>query len=43
MTTDDNPTGERADILETLRTHRGFLRQAVEGLTDEQARQSDRR
>ena len=39
MTTDDNLTGERADILETLRAHRGFLRQAVEGLTDEQARQ----
>jgi len=28
---------ERADILETLRVHRGFLRQTVEGLTDEQA------
>jgi hypothetical protein len=31
-------TGERADILETLRTHRFFLRHTVEGLTDEQAR-----
>src|SRR6187551_2237897 len=30
--------GERADILETLRTHRFFLRHTVEGLTDEQAR-----
>lgn len=32
--------GERADILETLRTHRYFLRHTVEGLTDEQARLS---
>jgi hypothetical protein len=32
-------TGERADILETLATHRGFLRHTVQGLTDEQARQ----
>jgi hypothetical protein len=32
------PSGERADILETLRTHRIFLRHTVEGLTDEQAR-----
>jgi hypothetical protein len=31
-------TGERADILETLRTHRYFLRHTVAGLTDEQAR-----
>ncbi|MDF3049605.1 MAG: hypothetical protein K0R87_1243 [Pseudonocardia sp.] len=31
-------TGERADILETLRTHRYFLRHTVDGLTDEQAR-----
>jgi Protein of unknown function (DUF664) len=31
-------TGERADILETLRAHRFFLRHTVEGLTDEQAR-----
>ena len=40
MTTDDRPTGERADILEALATHRGFLRQTVAGLTDEQARQT---
>ena len=33
-------SGERADILETLRTHRYFLRHTVEGLTDEQARLS---
>jgi len=33
-------TGERADILETLRTHRYFLRHTVEGLSDEQARLS---
>jgi Protein of unknown function (DUF664) len=38
MTSDDSTTGERADILETLRAHRGFLRQAVEGVTDDQAR-----
>ena len=31
-------TGERADILETLRSHRFFLRHTVNGLTDEQAR-----
>lgn len=30
--------GERADLLETLATHRGFLRQTAAGLTDEQAR-----
>ncbi|SBT37470.1 DinB family protein [Micromonospora auratinigra] len=30
-------TGERADLLATLRRHRGFLRQTVQGLTDEQA------
>ncbi|MDG4832816.1 DinB family protein [Solwaraspora sp. WMMD1047] len=29
--------GERADLLQTLRLHRGFLRQTVRGLTDEQA------
>ena len=34
-----NPaTGERADILDTLRSHRYFLRHTVEGLTDDQAR-----
>jgi hypothetical protein len=39
-TTEATPvtTGERADLLETLRRHRGFLRYAVQGLTDEQAR-----
>lgn len=30
---------ERADILETLRAHRNFLRFTVQGLTDEQAAQ----
>jgi uncharacterized damage-inducible protein DinB len=29
---------ERADILETLRAHRGFLRVTVQGIGDEQAR-----
>lgn len=38
MTNDDVQNGERADILETLAKHRGFLRQTVGGLTDEQAR-----
>ncbi len=33
-------TGERADLLEALRTHRYFLRHTVEGLTDEQARRT---
>ncbi|MEV0878695.1 DinB family protein [Micromonospora echinofusca] len=37
MSTTDQLTGERADLVETLRLHRGFLRQTVEGLTDEQA------
>jgi uncharacterized damage-inducible protein DinB len=32
-------TGERADLLETLRCHRDFLRHTVQGLTDDQARQ----
>jgi hypothetical protein len=31
-------TGERADLLELLQTHRRFLRFTVQGLTDEQAR-----
>ncbi|MDQ2846574.1 MAG: DinB family protein [Actinomycetota bacterium] len=31
-------TGERADLLETLAAHRGFLRQTTNGLTDAQAR-----
>ncbi|MEU8262524.1 DinB family protein [Micromonospora sp. NPDC048999] len=30
-------TGERADLRTTLCRHRGFLRQTVQGLTDEQA------
>jgi hypothetical protein len=30
-------TGERADLLQTLAAHRGFLRFTVNGLTDEQA------
>jgi hypothetical protein len=45
-TTQEAPTmtttavsGERADILETLVTHRQFLRHTVQGLTDDQARQ----
>ncbi len=29
---------ERADIVETLATHRAFLRHTVQGLTDEEAR-----
>lgn len=34
----DPPTNiERADLLEALTLHRGFLRQTVRGLTDEQA------
>lgn len=32
-------TRERADLLETLAKHRGFLRYTVRGLTDEQAAQ----
>jgi hypothetical protein len=32
-------TGERADLLETLAKHRGFLRHTVRGLTTEQASQ----
>ena len=38
-TVDANPAtdGERADLLETLRVHRGFLRFTLRGLTDEQA------
>lgn len=42
MTTASAPTqtavtGERADLLEILRTRRHFLRYATDGLTDEQA------
>jgi len=35
-TVDANPAtdGERADLLETLRVHRGFLRFTLRGLTD---------
>jgi hypothetical protein len=37
MTTSEQVlTGERADLLATLGRHRGFLRQTVDGLTDEQ-------
>jgi hypothetical protein len=36
--TDHEQSAERADILETLDKHRGFLRQAVRGISDEQAR-----
>jgi uncharacterized damage-inducible protein DinB len=32
-------TGERADLVESLDRHRGFLRFTVRGLTDEQATQ----
>jgi uncharacterized damage-inducible protein DinB len=32
-------SGERADLLESLARHRGFLRFTVRGLTDEQAAQ----
>ena len=35
--TDPALTTERADLLETLAAHRGFLRHTVRGLTDEQA------
>jgi uncharacterized damage-inducible protein DinB len=38
MASDDSGSLERRDILETLAKHRGFLRQAVGGITDEQAR-----
>ena len=36
--TDRQLSGERADLLETLAAHRGFLRHTVAGITDEQAR-----
>jgi uncharacterized damage-inducible protein DinB len=39
MTTpEDTLAGERADLLQTLAKHRGFLRFTVRDLTDEQAR-----
>jgi len=34
-----DPTSERDDLLVALERHRGFLRQTVDGLTDEQAAQ----
>ncbi|SES10658.1 Protein of unknown function [Lentzea xinjiangensis] len=37
MTTTEILTGERADLLETLRQHRWFLTFTAQGLTDEQA------
>ncbi|MEU1250457.1 DinB family protein [Micromonospora arida] len=37
MTSTEQLTGERADLLQALRGHRGFLLQTVDGLTDEQA------
>jgi hypothetical protein len=37
MTTIPELSGERADILELLRTRRAFLRQTVDGMSDEQA------
>jgi uncharacterized damage-inducible protein DinB len=37
MTPTDGITGERADLLETLATHRNFLRFTVRDLTDSQA------
>ncbi|MFC4145077.1 DinB family protein [Micromonospora mangrovi] len=35
--TDQHRSGELADLLSTLQRHRGFLRQTVTGLDDEQA------
>jgi hypothetical protein len=37
MTSTNTLTGERADLLETLTKHRGFLIFTAQGLTDEQA------
>ena len=37
MTTTPELSAERADILELLRTRRAFLRQTVDGMSDEQA------
>ncbi|WP_222195433.1 DinB family protein [Modestobacter italicus] len=34
----ETTTGERADLLDALTTHRRFLTHTVQGLTDEQAR-----
>src|SRR3712207_1777663 len=38
MTGTTTLTRERADLIESLRRHRGFLRFTVRGLTEEQAR-----
>ncbi|SMD19848.1 DinB family protein [Lentzea albidocapillata] len=40
MTTTEILTGERADLLETLRQHRWFLTFTAQGLSDEQAASS---
>lgn len=40
MTTPTTVTGERADILALLQRHRGFLKHTVQGLDDEQAKQT---
>ncbi|MEU7480766.1 DinB family protein [Lentzea sp. NPDC042327] len=40
MTTTEILTGERADLLESLRQHRWFLTFTAQGLTDEQAASS---
>lgn len=40
MTTTEILTGERADLLETLKQHRWFLTFTAQGLTDEQAASS---
>jgi uncharacterized damage-inducible protein DinB len=39
MTSTTTTTGERADLLQTLATHRGFLRYTARDLTDAQAAQ----
>lgn len=36
--TSPTPTRERADLLQTLAEHRGFLRQTLDGMTEDQAR-----
>ncbi|MET8757848.1 DinB family protein [Lentzea sp. NPDC004782] len=40
MTSTETLTGERADLLETMRQHRWFLTFTAQGLTDEQAASS---
>ncbi len=37
MTSKNLPTGERADLLQSLRTTRSFLRQTTRGLSDDDA------